>query len=88
MFYFGFRTGEEDLRDLLGKLLQDREAGNIIRIKGFMTLSDSEYLEINATKERISISSVKRQTEDVLIIIGEKLDKNKIAGFFPGAVTV
>lgn len=88
LFYFGFRTGEEDLRDLLSKLLQDREAGNIIRIKGFMTLSDSEYLEINATKERISISSVKRQTEDVLIIIGEKLDKNKIAGFFPGAVTV
>ncbi|ETP72844.1 putative GTPase, G3E family [Lachnospiraceae bacterium JC7] len=88
LFYFGFRTDEADIRDRISKLLEDPDAGNIIRIKGFMALSDSEFLEINATKEDLSISSMSKQTEDVLIIIGEKLDKNRIAGFFPGAITV
>ncbi len=88
LFYFGFRTDEADIRDRISKLLQDTDAGNIIRIKGFMALSDSEFLEINATKESINLSSMAKHTEDVLIIIGEKLDKNRIAGFFPGAVTV
>ncbi|OON85801.1 GTPase (G3E family) [Oribacterium sp. C9] len=88
LFYFGFRTDEADIRDRISKLLQDTDAGNIIRIKGFMALSDSGFLEINATKESINLSSMANHTEDVLIIIGEKLDKNRIAGFFPGAVTV
>lgn len=88
LFYLGFRTKEEDLRERLSKLLQDTDVGNIIRIKGFMAVSDSEALEINATKEAISLTAMTKHTEDVLIIIGEKLDKNRIAGFFPGAVTV
>lgn len=113
LFYLGFRTGEKDLRDRLGKLLEDTEAGNIIRIKGFMRLSktlmsvslseamnssdetkpdaaieDMRFIEVNATREHIDIKPMAKPAQEVLIIIGERLDKNRIAGFFPGAVTV
>ena len=88
LFYIGFRTDVNDLRDRITRLFKDTGAGNIIRIKGFMALSEDRFTEINATGQNIEIKPLDKPTQEVLIIIGEKLDKNIISGYFPGAVTV
>ncbi len=88
LFYIGFRTDVNDLKDRITKLFKDTGAGNIIRIKGFMALSEDRVTEINATVDSIEIKPMDSPTQEVLIIIGEKLDKDIISGYFPGAVTV
>ena len=112
LFYLYYRTSEAELRDKISKLFKDREAGNIFRIKGFITdtgtgasadrpdesgtdarnkditSGDPLSLEVNATVENIEIKPVTGETQDVLIVIGENLNKERISGYFPGAVTV
>ena len=53
-----------------------------------ITSGDPLSLEVNATVENIEIKPVTGETQDVLIVIGEQLDKERISGYFPGAVTV
>ena len=52
------------------------EFGDIFRIKGFVKENGSWY-EINATKEETSINVIK-EGQEVIIVIGEKLNKDKI----------
>ncbi|MCR5009257.1 MAG: GTPase (G3E family) [Oribacterium sp.] len=112
LFYLYYRTSEAELREKISKLFEDRKAGNIFRIKGFITdtgtgasadrpdesgtdarnkditSGDPLSLEVNATVENIEIKLVTGETQDVLIVIGEQLNKERISDYFPGAVTV
>jgi len=91
LFYFYYSTTESDIKDRLTRLMSDKNAGNIIRIKGFLKLSDKQgpdsFIEINATKDALNIRPI-HDTQEVLIIIGESLCKDVISGYFPGATTV
>ena len=58
------------------KIFADPACGGVLRIKGF--LQDGEnWLELNATQHEISLKSI-GAGQDVLIIIGEKLNEEKI----------
>ncbi len=83
LFYMHYETTPEDLRARVLKLLEDPAAGHVLRIKGF-----SSGLELNVTKDERHFRPLTAPTEDVIIVIGEDLRKDIVAGYFPGAVTV
>ena len=83
LFYMHYETTPEDLRARVLKLLKDPAAGHVLRIKGF-----SSGLELNVTKDERQFRPLTAPTEDVIIVIGEGLRKDIVAGYFPGAVTV
>ncbi len=83
LFYMHYETTPEDLKVRVLKLLADPAAGHVLRIKGF-----SSGLELNVTKDERHFRPLSVPTEDVIIVIGEGLRKDIVAGYFPGAVTV
>lgn len=83
LFYMHYETTPEDLKERVLKLLEDPAAGHVLRIKGF-----SSGLELNVTKDERHFRPLTTPTEDVIIVIGEGLRKDIVAGYFPGAVTV
>ena len=83
LFYMHYETTPEDLKVRVLKLLVDPAAGHVLRIKGF-----SSGLELNVTKDERHFRPLSTPTEDVIIVIGEDLRKDIVAGYFPGAVTV
>ena len=83
LFYMHYETTPEDLQARVLKLLVDPAAGHVLRIKGF-----SSGLELNVTKDERHFRPLSVPTEDVIIVIGEDLRKDIVAGYFPGAVTV
>lgn len=83
LFYMHYETTPEDLRARVLKLLEDPAAGHVLRIKGF-----SSGLELNVTKDERHFRPLTAPTEDVIIVIGEGLRKDIVAGYFPSAVTV
>ena len=83
LFYMHYETTPEDLKVRVLKLLADPAAGHVLRIKGF-----SSGLELNVTKDERHFHPLTAPTEDVIIVIGEGLRKDIVAGYFPGAVTV
>lgn len=83
LFYMHYETTQEDLKARVLRLMQDPAAGHILRIKGF-----SSGLEVNVTKEEQRFTPQTTKTEDVLIVIGEDLQKDIVASYFPEAVTV
>ena len=83
LFYMHYETTPEDLQARVLKLFADPAAGHVLRIKGF-----SSGLELNVTKDERHFRPLSVPTEDVIIVIGEGLRKDIVAGYFPGAVTV
>lgn len=83
LFYMHYETTAEGLQARVLKLLEDPAAGHVLRIKGF-----SSGLELNVTKDERHFRPLTTPTEDVIIVIGEGLRKDIVAGYFPGAVTV
>lgn len=83
LFYMHYETTPEDLKARVLKLLADPAAGHVLRIKGF-----SSGLELNVTKDERHFRPLTAPTEDVIIVIGEGLRKDIVAGYFPSAVTV
>lgn len=82
LFCFYLELQRQDLTEKLEKIFKDESCGNIIRIKGYMKTLEGEWIEINATKENIKIENT-HESQDVLIIIGEALNKNNISKYFP-----
>ncbi len=78
VYIFKARTTKEDLTDRIRDLFADSSLGNIFRIKGFMPLEDGSWIELNATHRAIEVKPIERGQE-IFIVIGEGLDKNKIA---------
>ena len=77
LFYFDVEMPEDTLKEKVTALLSDEKAGKIIRIKGFVQTSDNTQVEINATEKETKIVPV-TSSKNVIIIIGERLDKEYI----------
>lgn len=65
-----------DIIDKIKNMMQDHHYGHIDRIKGFIS-NDHSWIEINVTENDFHVTSATKGQE-VLIIIGEKLNKNAI----------
>ena len=72
-------TGEE-LKKISEEVFADKSCGNVFRIKGFSRCQDG-WLEFNATSKSAEITPSKIGQE-IVIIIGEDLNKDKIQSIF------
>ena len=83
LYLFGVTLSKDKLIENINMAIKDPECGYIIRIKGFAKEKE-EYIEINATREKITHAYVKN-AQEVIIVIGENLNKEKINDYFPTA---
>lgn len=85
VFYFmNVRIPVEEIDTVINGIFADEECGEVYRIKGAFPLTDSEeecFLEVNATQKRIEKENL-RAGQSVLIVIGEKLNREKIDTHF------
>ena len=77
LFYMNEKMNRETLSKTVSRLFNDPSLGHVIRVKGFVRLSDGTWLSVNATSDQREIRPVEKGQE-VLIVIGENLDKEKV----------
>ena len=77
LFYFDVEMPEELLISTVRSLFNDKKAGNIIRVKGFVKVAEEAQLQINATRDKVETAEG-HSSRNVLIIIGEQLNKKYI----------
>lgn len=76
LFFMDEKIDVSKAKHAAKKIFEDPACGGVFRIKGF--LQDGEnWLELNATQHEISLKPI-GAGQDVLIIIGEKLNEEKI----------
>lgn len=68
---------ENSLNEAVNKLLNDKECGDVFRIKGFVKVSDNKWLQINATSKETSVDKIELGQE-IMIVIGENLNETRI----------
>lgn len=76
LYFLDLHKTSEELRSIAKCLLSDTACGHIFRIKGFANENEG-WTEINAARNEITIRPV-QEGQDVLIVIGEHLQKEKI----------
>ena len=76
LFFMDEKIAVSKAKHAAKKIFADPACGGVLRVKGF--LQDGEnWLELNATQHAISLKPI-GAGQDVLIIIGEKLNEEKI----------
>ena len=81
-FCFYLELSEDALREKINGIFSDPECGGVFRIKGFMHTAEDRWIQINATKEATEISTCD-PAENVLIVIGENMDKAVLGKYLP-----
>jgi hypothetical protein len=72
-YFMHVAVPEEQISDMLEKILNTSDYGTIFRIKGSLPKSDGKMLKINAVHEKIELTPV-ASGQAVLIIIGNDLN--------------
>ena len=94
LYFMNVKMTEKELREAAEKILSDPACGHVFRIKGFMRIDDDEnsgqseqaqengnhWIELNATKNEITIRPL-HVGQEVLIVIGEGLQEDKIKSY-------
>lgn len=83
LFVYHLELDHEDLVSRIRGIFTDDRCGHIFRIKGYMNTTDRGWLEINATSEAFLGISETEESENVIIIIGENVDKEAVRRFLP-----
>lgn len=71
-----FRCAE--IKNTAKQLFDDKTLGRIYRIKGFFK-EDGQWFELNATEKQFDLKPI-QNGQDVIIVIGENLNEEKIKG--------
>ena len=81
LFFFHVKTDISKIKETISKIFSDKSAGNVMRLKGFIQDDSGNWLEVNATKNRVNIESISTGQE-LFIVIGEGLDEKVIGGYW------
>ena len=76
LFFMDEKIAVSKAKHAAKKIFADPACGGVLRVKGFLQ-DGKNWLELNATQHEISLKSI-GAGQDVLIIIGEKLNEEKI----------
>ncbi|MCR5092838.1 MAG: GTP-binding protein [Lachnospiraceae bacterium] len=82
LFCFYLELPEEALREKIDHIFHDPDCSGVFRIKGYMHTAQGRWIRINATREATEISSCD-PAENVLIVIGENMDKTVLGQYLP-----
>ena len=94
LYFMNVKMTEKELQEAAKKILSDPACGHVFRMKGFMRVDDGEssekadqtqkngqhWIELNATKNEITIRPL-HIGQEVLIVIGEGLQEEKIRSY-------
>ena len=81
LFYFNVSYDTEKLKNTISGIFNDKNCGNVHRIKGFVKDSDDSWLEINAVSDKTELAC-SNYGQNVIIIIGEKLNDAAIRPYW------
>lgn len=86
LFFMHIHMEQKALVEKINALFKEPSLGNVVRVKGFLLTGQTdtgqeEWIEINATDKVINITPAVIGQE-VLIVIGENLDRQRIDSFF------
>ena len=84
LYFMELGISADELAVRVKRLLDSPGCGDILRVKGFVK-EDGEWLELNATRDNISLSPIENG-QDIVIVIGENPDKDKIDGMIKGKI--
>jgi len=86
-FFYRFKCTKDEFVDIVKRMFADESAGNIMRIKGFVQAGE-KWVEINATKKELKVNELETDGQEVIIVIGEKINKDVVVSYFPGSTHV
>lgn len=80
LYYMNNHFNQEEFIEKIDKIFLDQECGHVMRVKGFYQ-KDNKWYEMNMTQESKTIQEIS-EGQDVIIVIGEELNKTKINQYF------
>ena len=81
VYFMNVKMAEEQLKTTVEKLMDDRECGEVFRVKGFLQKEDGSWIQLNATHNGITMNPIEKGQE-VIIVIGEGLKEECINKYF------
>ncbi len=84
LYFMNTGISPDEAEKTAEQLLENMDAGRIFRVKGFAR-QDNKWFELNAAKGAVSLTPADNGQE-IIIVIGEDLNKEKIQSFFGGVV--
>lgn len=81
LYFMNVKMTKEKLYDTIKQLMNDTSCGKIFRIKGFMQLSENEWIELNATHNGIIMKPI-QIGQEIIIVIGEELVAENIKNYW------
>ena len=79
-YFMHIDIAEDKIMSVIGNIMNDRQCGNIFRIKGSLPKGNGKWTKVNATKEKTEMSEVP-EGQPVLIVIGDDINKEIIDGY-------
>ena len=77
LYYLQRPFTPDGIREAVRMLFEDRSCGNIFRIKGFAR-DKEKWMEVNAVRSGGVVMKPAREGQQVVIVIGEKLNRERI----------
>ena len=81
LYFMNLDKTKEEIAEAAKRVLKDKGCGRVFRVKGFLKDEEEKWLELNATQQEMRISPI-LEGQEVVIVIGEDLKKEKIQGYF------
>lgn len=81
VYFLNLKDTIAHVEESIQKVFQNDCCGNVFRIKGYVPLDKGKWMEINATRKGTSMQEC-AVGQDVLIVIGEKLNEDLIKDYF------
>ena len=82
LFFMDVSMSMDEIKSAIRRLFEDDLAGKVMRVKGFAkSEADNKWYELNATSKKTEVKEIKKG-QNVIIVIGEKLDKKAVDRFF------
>lgn len=72
---------QERLETIVRDIFADKECGDVFRIKGFLPVNDTGWIELNATVKKTEVRPIENGQE-IIIVIGLNLVEDKIKRYF------
>lgn len=80
VYFMNISMSQQQLEQAVDAIMKDESCGKVFRIKGFMQVEKEHWIELNATKEKVNIHPIS-SGQEVLIVIGESLNENRIESY-------
>jgi len=82
LFFMHLHLGIDELKEKIQEVFRDTSCGKVMRVKGFLTDDQGKWLEVNATSLGMDVREIS-EGQEVLIVIGENMQRERIAEYFP-----